>query len=111
MKVTGLGDVGFRELVTLWASNSGITDEGVAMAVQGCGGRLQVVNLEYTKVREYGVIVMVTGCPRLKEIQVCGEKLKRVLECEGSDPTFPRIGLEDQKIDKNLRPASLFIAH
>ncbi|KAK1275125.1 hypothetical protein QJS04_geneDACA003761 [Acorus gramineus] len=82
-KVTGLGDVGFRELVTLWASYSGIGDEGLAMAVQGCGGRLQVVDLRNTKVTEYGVIVMVTGYPRLKEIIVCGEELKKVLEREG----------------------------
>ncbi|KAK1275128.1 hypothetical protein QJS04_geneDACA003764 [Acorus gramineus] len=82
-KVTGLGNVGFRELLTLWASNSGIGDEGLAMAVQGCGRRLQVVDLKYTKVTEYGVIVMVAGYPRLKEIEVCGEELKRVLEREG----------------------------
>ncbi|KAK1323036.1 hypothetical protein QJS10_CPA02g01190 [Acorus calamus] len=82
-KVTGLGLVGFRKLVTLRAMNSGIGDEGLAMAVQGCGGRLRAVNLEFTKVTEYGVIVMVTGYPRLKEIKVRGKKLNRVLECEG----------------------------
>ncbi|KAK1288888.1 hypothetical protein QJS10_CPB19g00612 [Acorus calamus] len=82
-KVMGLGDVGFRELVTLRASWSGIRDEGLEMAVRGCGGRLQVVDLRYSKVTKYGVIVMVRGYLLLKEIIVWGKEIKRVLEREG----------------------------
>ncbi|KAK1276616.1 hypothetical protein QJS04_geneDACA003773 [Acorus gramineus] len=81
--VTNLGDEGFNGLETLRVRASRIKDDGLLKALPRCRERLRVVDLVETKVTRYGVMKVMEGCSRLREIGVSGAELRKLLLCKG----------------------------